>query len=108
MATLKFKISWFGEQGDDLEEAAGTLHDLFCKIQAISYYPEAELQSMSPAYANLRDAWLADANSIPSGRDRYREFADGIRVTGRNYARQEAANETEAKQIETWLEDAGL
>lgn len=108
MATLKFKISWFGKQADKLEEAAQAVHDVFCEVQAITYYPLFEMFPISDAYDNLRAAMLTDDNSIASGRDRYRDIADGIRVTGANYARQEAANTAEAKQIEAWLEEAGL
>ena len=108
MATLEFKIGWFGKQADKLEDAADALHDLYCEVQAIQYYPLFEMTPIADAYDGVRNALLTEDNSIAAGRDRYREYAEGIRLTGRNYAEGEAANAAEASQIEIWLQDAGL
>lgn len=108
MADLEFKISWFGTQAERLEEAAASLDALRNCIDLISYAPEYEIAMLRPEYWDWRAEALREDASLSAGDLAYRQMAQAIRTTGRNYARAEAANTEEASQVERWLEEAGL
>lgn len=108
MATLTFKISWFGEQAEKLEEAAAALECLRCDIEAINYIPIFEMAPIKPAYEALRATLLEDESSLRTGSDHYETTAEAIRLTGRNYALAESRNTDIAQDVERLLEEAGL
>lgn len=108
MATLEFKIKWFGKQADKLEDVAGAVEALRCDIEGINYHPIFEMTPIKSAYENLRSALLEDENSLRTGVTRYEQVAAAIRTTGRNYALEEGRATDTAAEVQRWLEAAGM